>query len=146
MYETNDILNKNYEMKTSNLKLSSEQCHQIIMKYLNDINIEKPNYYQINIFIKVLYDQFLKFSNCTGYNPQILENNADISGMNKEEALSIRKFIINSLIQVTKLFLISPYENLIKNQQINQEIYQNFGFKRDSYTAPSSDCPGRNCC
>ena len=125
MYETNDILNRNYEMKNSNLKLSSEQCHQIIMKYLNDIKIENPNYYQINIFIKVLYDQFSKFSNCPGYNPQILENNANISGMNKKEALSIRKFIINSLIQVTKLFLVSPYENLIKNQQLNQAIYQN---------------------
>ena len=45
--------------------------------------------------------------------------------MTKEDALNIinlRKFIIYSLVQVTKLFLIGPYENLIKSQRINQKL------------------------
>ena len=45
--------------------------------------------------------------------------------MNKEnilKLLNLRKFIILSLIKVTKLFLVGPYENLIKNQELNQKI------------------------
>ena len=38
------------------------------------------------------------------------------------KTLNLRKFIILSLIKVTKLFLVGPYENLIKNQELNQKI------------------------
>ena len=40
-----------------------------------------------------------------------------------KKGLELRKFIINSFIQVTRMFLISPYEKLIKNQKLYQEIY-----------------------
>jgi len=124
MYENNDILLKNY-VETKELK-SEEHYKNKILQYLKTINLENPNYYQINIFIKILANEFIKFSKCEGYNPKILLNNAIASGMSVEKAkkgLELRKFIINSFIQVTKMFLVSPYEKLIKNQKINQELY-----------------------
>ena len=124
MYENNEILEKNYDIKKDNLKLTQEQCEKIILKYLKNLKIENPNYYQINIFIKVLANEFLKFSKCLGYSPEILKNNFFLSGNNEENALNIRKFIINSLIKVTRLFIIGPYEDLLKYQQINQKAYQ----------------------
>ena len=125
MYETNDILKKQSEINKINLKLTQEQCQNIILKYLKSIEIEKPNYYQINIFIKVLSDEFSKFSNCQGYTVDTLCNNAFGSGLKKDDVISLinlRKFIINSLVNVTKLFLVGPYEKLIKNQEINQRL------------------------
>ena len=47
--------------------------------------------------------------------------------MSKEDALNminLRKFIINSLVQVTKLFIIGPYEKLIKDQEMNQKLME----------------------
>ena len=125
MFETNDILKKQSEINKINLKLTQEQCQNIIMKYLKTIEIEKPNYYQINIFIKVLSDEFSKFSRCEGYTVETLCNNAFGSGLKKDDVISLinlRKFIINSLVKVTKLFLVGPYEKLIKNQEINQKL------------------------
>ena len=124
MYENNEILMKNY-IETKDLK-SEEHYKKKILEYLKTINLENPNYYQINIFIKILANEFIKFSKCEGYNPKILLNNAIASGMSVDKAkkgLELRKFIINSFIQVTKMFLVSPYEKLIKSQKINQELY-----------------------
>ena len=126
MYENNDILQKNY-VETKVLK-PEEHYKKKILQYLKTINLENPNYYQINIFIKILANEFMKFSKCEGYNPKLLLNNAIASGMSPENAkkgLELRKFIINSFIQVTRMFLVSPYEKLIKNQNLNQELYSN---------------------
>ena len=117
MYENNDILQKNY-VETKVLK-SEEHYKKKILQYLKTINLENPNYYQINIFIKILANEFMKFSKCEGYNPKLLLNNAIASGMSPENAkkgLELRKFIINSFIQVTRMFLVSPY--LIKFYQL----------------------------
>ena len=125
MYESNDILKKQSEINKINLKLSEEDCQNIILKYIKHIKVDNPNYFQVNIFIKVLSDQFSKFLKCNGYTVETLVNNAIARGMTKEDALNIinlRKFIIYSLVQVTKLFLIGPYENLIKSQRINQKL------------------------
>ena len=126
LYETDEILKKQKsELKKINLKLTQEQINNMIMKYLSDIEIQNPNYYQINIFLKVLSDEFVKFYNCRGYMVETLLNNAIASGMGKDNAhklLELRKFIIKSLIQVTKLFLVGPYEKLIKSQEINKKL------------------------
>ena len=48
-----------------------------------------------------------KFLKCNGYTVVTLVNNAIARGMTKEDALNrinLRKFIIYSLVQVTKLF------------------------------------------
>ena len=126
MYETDEIIKKQKsELKKIKLNLTQEQISNKILGYLKDMEITNPNYYQINIFIKVLYDEFIKFYNCRGYSVETLNNNATASKMNKDNTLkllNLRKFIILSLIKVTKLFLVGPYENLIKNQELNQKI------------------------
>ena len=125
LYETDDILKKQKpDLKKINLKVTHEQMSNMILKCLKDININNPNFYQINIFIKVLADELMKFYFCPGYFAETLINNGINSGMGKENAkklVYLRKFIINSLIQVTKLFLVGPYESLLKNQEINQK-------------------------
>ena len=125
MLESDDILKRQSEIKKIILKLNNEQCSSIVLKYIKNIKVENPNYFQIKIFIKVLYDEFIKFSNCEGYTVETLINNAIGSGMPKKDALNLkylRKFIIKSLVQVTQLFLIGPYESLIKSQEINQKL------------------------
>ena len=110
MYESNDILKKRLEIDKINLKLSPEECQNIIFRYLKDIKVDNPNYFQVNIFLKVLSDQFNKFLKCSGYSTDNIF------------LIESRKFIIESLVQVTKLFLIGPYEKLIKSQGINQKL------------------------
>ena len=125
MYENGDITkNLKTELKKYTLKSTPEQISNMILKYLKDIEITNPNYYQINIFIKVLSDEFVKFYNCRGYSVDTLKYNAKASGKkeNIPKLLHLRKFIIKSLVKVTKLFLVGPYENLIKNQELNQKI------------------------
>ena len=126
LYENGKILNeKEVDLKDVELNLNQEEISNFIFKYLKDINVDKPNYYQFNIFIKVLSDEFIKFYNCSGYSVQTLANNGIASGIGEENTIKLiqlRKFIIYSLVQVTKLFLIGPYENLIKSQEINKKI------------------------
>ena len=46
--------------------------------------------------------------------------------MNKEDTknlINLRKFIIDSFVNVTKLMIIGPYEDLIKSQKIHQELF-----------------------
>ena len=123
MYKSEDILKS--EIDKIKLKLSQEECQNIILEYLSNIDVKNPNYFQINSFIKILNDEFLKFSNCEGYKVESLVTNAIAKGMNQKDISDIknlRKFIIKSLVQVTKLFLIGPYEKLIKSEEINQNI------------------------
>ena len=125
MYETNDILKSQKEINNIKLVLSQEECQNKVLKYLKNINVDDPNYYQVNIFIKVLSDQFSKFLKCPGYTVDDLIRNAIAKKMSKEDAIDIRnlrKFIIDSLVKVTRLFLIGPYEKLIKSQEINQKL------------------------
>ena len=126
LYENGKIINsKEVDLNEIQLNLNQEQISNLIIKYLKDIKVDKPNYYQFNIFVKVLADEFRKFYNCKGYSAETLANNGLASGIGKENTIkliNLRKFIIHSLIQVTKLFLIGPYENLIKNQEINRKI------------------------
>ena len=127
IFESDEIIkNKKINLKKINLKLTPEQLSDVVLEYLGDIQIKNPNFYQINIFIKILSDEFIKFVNCNGYSVDTLYRNGLAAGLTKEKARKLaylRKFIINSLVQVTKLFLVGPYENLLKNQEINNELY-----------------------
>ena len=108
--------------KFNNLKLTEEQKKEKVLKYLNDIQIKDPNFYQINIFIKILFDEFVKFNNCNICSVDSLYKNVLDLGMTKDEAknfINLRKHIINYLVQMTKLFLVGPNENLLKNKQLN---------------------------
>ena len=120
-----DILKSQSEIEHLNLQLSHKDCQKLIFNHLSNIKIAEPNYYQINIFIKILYDELSKFIKCPGYFVENINNNAHVLGMNLEEKqklFNLRKFIINSFVKVTKLMIIGPYEDLIKSQRINQEL------------------------
>jgi hypothetical protein len=120
-----DILKSQSEIEHLNLQLSHKDCQKLIFDHLSNIKIAEPNYYQINIFIKILYDELSKFIKCPGYFVENINNNAHVLGMNLEEKqklFNLRKFIINSFVKVTKLMIIGPYEDLIKSQRINQEL------------------------
>ena len=129
MNESGIILKKQSEiLKNLGIKLSNEECQEIVLRHLRDIKVSKPNYYQINIFIKVLYGELTKFINCQGYFVDYLINNAFALRMNEEDTknlIKIRKFIVDSFVNVTKLIIIGPYEDLIKSQEINQELFKN---------------------
>ena len=129
LYENNNILKKQDELEKelSDLNLSQEKCQSIILKYIKSDKINNPNYYQINTFIKILSEEFKKFYNCEAYysDSLIYNANAFFSNINDiNNVKNLRKFIINSLINITKLFIISPYENLIKDQVLNQRILE----------------------
>ena len=108
MTEKNQIQYNNFEKK---FKLSHEESQKIIYKYLKEFGIQTPNYYQINIFIKVLYDSFIKFSNNDSISPKVLPR----------ENLDIRKFIIHSLINFTKNFL-EYFKNIMEGKKKKNEI------------------------
>ena len=127
VYENNDILKSQKELEKIllNLKLSQDKCENIILKYIKSNKLTNPNFYQINIFIKILSEEFKKFYNCQAFYSDILFQNASRVFMKSKDANSVknlRTFIINSLIQITNLFILSPYESLIKDQEFNQKI------------------------
>ena len=131
LYENNNILKPQKELDKAfeNLNLSSDKCQSIILKYIKNDRLKNPNYYQINILIKILSEELRKFYNCEAYYSENLLNNANSYFLNSndlDKVNSLRKFIINSIINITNLFIISPYEKLIKDQELNQKIlYEN---------------------
>ena len=119
MYESKKIFEKDYNIKSPKISLTKEDVYEIIIKYLKEIDIKNPNFYQINMFIKFLYDELLKFTNYTKYSVNSLKSNAIDMGMTIEETSEIREFLFNSILKSSKLFIFGPYENLIKIMEIN---------------------------
>ena len=102
-YENKELINKiNIE---TDCNPSQDLCKTLIQKY---INIKKPNFYQINIFTKILETEFKFFNDFTGLQPMVLF----LTG-NK---MNLKNIIIESLIKVTRHFTLCPYEELIKSQ------------------------------
>ena len=60
--------------------------------------------------------EFDKFNKCVGFYPEVFLENLNYLKMTKEEALNIRKMIVQNLINVTKHFTSGPFEELIKMQ------------------------------
>ena len=127
MHESNIILKKDYNIESTKIHLTKEKNHEIIIRYLKKIGIKNPNYYQINIFIKYLYNEFLRFINCSKYSISTLQSSAIDMGMTIEEILKIRKFILDSILNSSKLFLFGSYENLINSIEIdiNENVKNN---------------------
>ncbi|ORX81683.1 hypothetical protein BCR32DRAFT_244734 [Anaeromyces robustus] len=97
--------------------LEQSECSNLIFN--NFLNINNPNYYQINSFINIVSEQLRLFSNSYYMNIKSLEDNG-ISNNN------IRSFFIKSLIAVTKYFITSSYDNIIKGQNKTNEIQNEF--------------------
>ena len=85
----------------------------IILEYLE---IKNPNYYQIKSFIRILAFEFEKFNQCFGFDPVLLKENLQLLKMSEEEALNVRKIVVQNLIKITKHFTSGPFEELIKIQ------------------------------
>ena len=105
-FKNNEIYKSNINIETD-CDQSQASCDKLINEYIKQ-NIKNPNFYQKNIFVKILQTEFKFFNDCFGLKPKQL-----ILSGNK---LKLRNFIINSLINVTRHFTIGPYEDLIKAQ------------------------------
>ena len=112
--ESKEISQKNYDMKLKKPKITHEQSNEIILNYLKKIGIENPNFYQINIFVRILYEEFIKLIDCNAFSPEVIKNKANFLGIPVEKVLEKRKTIIDSLINSVKLFFFAPYGNIIK--------------------------------
>jgi len=89
--------------------LQYNECRELISKYLN---INNPNYYQIKSYINILYEQLVLFSRSDFLKTSIL------SDYNNDEILHIRHFFIDSLTKITKYFITSSFNNIIKDQNV----------------------------
>ena len=106
-HENNELIRSNINIETD-CETNLNKCEQVIKNYIYKY-IKNPNFYQINIFVKILETEFKFFNNCYGLTPKQLL----LSG-NK---IKLRKYIIDSLINVTSHFTVGPYEDLIKVQE-----------------------------
>ena len=97
--------------------IPDKECEELIYEYLN---IEFPNYYQIQNFIKILSGQFKKFSLINSISAYILNNlgvNFGISNLNYN-----RYIIIENIIKNSKFFYESSFQKLLNSQKISFNI------------------------
>ena len=113
MYENNEIVERNADFDKDFIK-NDEQTKSIILQHLG---IKFPNYYQIKSFIRILAFEFEKFNQCFAFSPETLKENFINMNKSKEEALNLRKLIVQCFINVTKHFTSGPFEELIKTQE-----------------------------
>ena len=106
---------KDFVAYTKTLKhaeiLSQEECQNLIFE---KINVDSPNYYQIKSFIDVLAAQFKSFNRSFFINSFILD-------MYKSDK-SIRTFIIDSYIKLTKHFTKGAFTELIRTQEDTRNL------------------------
>ena len=98
--------------------LSQKECSKLIFE---NINIKNPNFYQINSFINLISEQLKLFSNSIYLNTTILKEIKQI----KKNIDNIRYFFVKSLTLITKHFITSSYDNILKGQEIT--YYQQKG-------------------
>ena len=115
-YKNNQIITKNSNFDKDYIDIINKENYikEIILEYLK---IKKPNYYQIKSFIRILAFEFDKFNKYLGFEPELLKENFEYMNMSQEEALNIRKLIIQCFINVTKHFTSGPFEELLKTQE-----------------------------
>ena len=116
------IVKKKYDAKfhIKAVPLSQDTCHTLIFQYLN---IENPNYYQIESFIKIVAGQLKLLTNSWYLNAEQLD--FVYNNYHKNPYLyKARKFFIESLLKITKYFITSSYDDIIKGQNITYEQQQ----------------------
>jgi len=99
---------KNYIKATS---LSQGECKNLIFK---NINIENPNYYQITSYVNIIAEQLRLFSGSYYLNVEHLNEIKQV----KKNLDNIRYYFVHSLTLITKNFITSSYDNIIKGQEI----------------------------
>ena len=115
MYKNNKIQKEKANFNNYfNLINKENYIEKLILEYLD---IKDPNYYQIKSFIRILSLEFKQFNESLAFNPVLLKENFIVMKKTEEEALNIRKLLIQNLIKVTKHFTSGPFEELIKTQK-----------------------------
>ena len=119
-----NILSINDSRSLSNFNhnkiLNREKSNELILRYLQKIGINNPNFYQINIFIKILYNEYNKFIKYYEYSQRLLKENS--INLDKEENLEIRKYLIESLIKSVSLAILKTQRNVNKIIEKNNNI------------------------
>ena len=87
------------------------ECSKLIFE---NINIKNPNFYQIISFINLISEQLKLFTNSYYLNTSILNEIKNF----KKNLDNIRFFFVYSLTLITKYFIISSYDNILKGQEI----------------------------
>jgi len=90
--------------------LSEDECQKLIFNTINK-SISLPTYYQINSFINVLAIQLKKF------NQNFFLNAYQLATSKGTKACTIRSFIIQSFIKLTRHFTEGAFTNLLKEQE-----------------------------
>jgi len=120
--------------KTSNIIkaqiLSQRECSDLVYKFLE---IHNPNYYQIESYISIIAEQLRLFTNSIYLNSDYIN---DIKQVNLELG-DIRSFFVKSLTLITKHFVTSAYDNIIKGQNIahSQQQKKDFDIERENEQA-----------
>ena len=92
--------------------LSNSECKELIYEY---IKIKKPNYYQINNFIKILAGQFKKFS-------KISELSVFYLTQNMPNLINQRMNLIKLIIENTQYFIEGSFDKLLNSQEMSYNL------------------------
>ena len=91
--------------------LNENECSDLIYQ---NLNIENPNFYQIESYINIIAEQLILFSKSIYLNVSQLNEIKQY----KKNLNNIRFFFVNSLTLITKHFITSSYDNILKGQKI----------------------------
>ena len=106
--------------------IPDKECKELIYEFLN---INLPNYYQINNFIKILSGQFKKLSLIKTLSADLLVNEGTKIG--RPDLKNNRFIIIDNLIKNTLFLISSSFEKILKSQNITYNMNFNVGGEYD---------------
>ena len=112
LYENNTIYNTTVNLYSDNLK-NMPRCQYLIKKYFD---IPNANYYQIDSFIRIMSYQFKNFIESIYFSIDVLQQNT---------LLSIRTFMVKSLIEITKSFIQGVFNKIVSTQSVMQKFQNN---------------------
>ena len=122
LYKNKSINNEQVIVSSTDC-LTSQECNDLLNEHLSKVNL--PNFYQKNIFIKLLYDQFLSFHQNSNLIPKNLIANAKkLKFKNYKNINEIREPIIKYLIDHAIVFTIGFSDNIMRSQERTKEILQ----------------------
>ena len=99
------------------------ECNNLIKENLS--SIQNPNFYQKNIFISLLFNQFLCFHYNTNLEPkQIIAHAKKLKFKEFKNKHYIREEIIKNLIEHAVFFTKGFSENIMNSQERSKEILQ----------------------
>ena len=120
-YYKNGKITQNTIQPSSTDSLDIKDCNSLLNEYITGTNM--PNFYQKNIFIKLLFDKFLGFHYNQQLIPEKMIKSAKKLKMEKyQDIVKDRPFIICNLITHAVTFTKGFAENIAKSQERTNEI------------------------